>query len=152
MLHAAPYSAVETTVAGQWLQCNGVAVSRTTYSALFSALNALGLPFGAGNGSTTFNIPDLRGRVPVGQGTHADVDALGDSDGQAIASRTPKHNHSVTGIPVGSQFMVQTAGDRDFNFTGPWAVTPASVLVGPQVSAPTDAPAHLVVGSWFIRY
>lgn len=41
-----------------WLKANGAAVSRTTYSALFSAI---GTRFGSGNGSTTFNIPDLRG-------------------------------------------------------------------------------------------
>lgn len=42
-----------------WLKANGAAVSRTTYAALFSAI---GTTFGSGNGSTTFNLPDLRGR------------------------------------------------------------------------------------------
>lgn len=41
-----------------WLKANGAAVSRTTYAALFAAI---GTTFGAGNGSTTFNLPDLRG-------------------------------------------------------------------------------------------
>lgn len=41
-----------------WLECNGAAVSRTTYAALFSAVSTL---YGAGDGSTTFNLPDLRG-------------------------------------------------------------------------------------------
>lgn len=41
-----------------WLECNGQAVSRTTYAALFAAI---GTTFGAGDGSTTFNLPDLRG-------------------------------------------------------------------------------------------
>jgi microcystin-dependent protein len=46
-----------------WLLCDGSAVSRTTYAALFAAI---GTTYGAGNGSTTFNVPDLRGRTPVG--------------------------------------------------------------------------------------
>ncbi len=49
----------------KWLGCNGSAISRTTYSALFNVFNALvpPLPFGNGDGSTTFNLPDLRGAV-----------------------------------------------------------------------------------------
>lgn len=46
-----------------WLLCDGSAVSRTTYSGLFTVI---GTTFGAGDGSTTFNVPDLRGRVPAG--------------------------------------------------------------------------------------
>lgn len=47
-----------------WLFCDGREVSRSAYSALFSAI---GTQFGAGNGSTTFNLPDLRGRVSAGR-------------------------------------------------------------------------------------
>lgn len=46
-----------------WLLCNGDAVSRTTYAALFAVI---GTTFGTGDGSTTFNVPDFRGRVPAG--------------------------------------------------------------------------------------
>lgn len=49
-----------------WLFCDGSAVSRSTYAALFAVI---GTTYGAGDGSTTFNLPDLRGRVPVGVGT-----------------------------------------------------------------------------------
>lgn len=78
-----------------YLLCEGQAVSRTTYAALFSAI---GTTYGVGDGSTTFNVPDPRGRVPVGLGTHADVNALGDNDGEAtVANRRPKHTHSVSG-------------------------------------------------------
>lgn len=54
-----------------WLLCYGQAVSRTTYAALYSAI---GVAYGSGDGSTTFNLPDLRGRVPAG------VDNMGGSD------------------------------------------------------------------------
>jgi microcystin-dependent protein len=49
-----------------FLACDGLAVSRTTYADLFAAI---GTSFGAGDGVNTFNVPDLRGRAPVGQGT-----------------------------------------------------------------------------------
>lgn len=48
-----------------WLSCDGSLVSRTTYAELFTAI---GINFGAGDGSTTFKLPDMRGRVPLGAG------------------------------------------------------------------------------------
>ena len=57
-----------------WLLCDGTAVSRTTYSALFGILSTT---YGAGDASTTFNVPDMRGRVPVGVGTGAGGGAAG---------------------------------------------------------------------------
>jgi microcystin-dependent protein len=50
---------------GGWIWCNGQVVSRSTYNALW---NAIGTAYGAGDGSTTFAVPDLRSRVPVGAG------------------------------------------------------------------------------------
>ena len=59
--------AANSTPSG-YLLCNGAAVSRTTYSALFSAIGTI---YGTGDGSTTFNLPDLRGRYIEGQHNHA---------------------------------------------------------------------------------
>jgi prepilin-type N-terminal cleavage/methylation domain-containing protein len=87
-----------------WLLCDGRAISRADYSALF---NAIGTTYGAGNGSTTFNLPDLRGRVAVGMdnmgGTSADritastADTLGGSGGEELhtlsTSEMPAHSH-----------------------------------------------------------
>lgn len=56
-----------TTSLTGFLLCNGAAVSRTTYAALFAAI---GTKFGAGDGSTTFNLPDLRGRFLQGAASH----------------------------------------------------------------------------------
>ena len=77
-----------------FLSCDGSAVSRSTYSQLFAVI---GVAYGAGDGGTTFNVPDFRGRGPVGyaaSGGHADVAALGLNEGIALASRRPRHGHS----------------------------------------------------------
>jgi microcystin-dependent protein len=50
-----------TTAPTGWLACDGTAISRTTYASLFTSI---GTSFGVGDGSTTFNLPDLRGRFP----------------------------------------------------------------------------------------
>lgn len=57
-------------------------------------------PYGLGDGSTTFNLPDAPGRVLVaaaGSAGHADVRALGANDGIAVANRRPKHQHTPHG-------------------------------------------------------
>lgn len=59
-----------SSIPSGWLDCDGSAVSRTTYAALFTAI---GTTWGVGNGSTTFNLPDLRGRYTVGAGTGTKV-------------------------------------------------------------------------------
>jgi hypothetical protein len=53
-----------TTAPSGFLLCDGTAVSRTTYAALFAII---GTASGAGDGSTTFNLPDMRGRFPMGK-------------------------------------------------------------------------------------
>ena len=62
-----------------WLLCQGQAVSRTTYAQLFSVI---GTTYGSGDGSTTFNLPDMRGRVAVG----SDANSLGSRVGAETRS------------------------------------------------------------------
>lgn len=63
-----------------WLICDGSAISRTTYQDLF---NVIGTTFGAGDGSTTFNLPDMRLRAAVGVDTRdSDLDAVGKTYGE----------------------------------------------------------------------
>ena len=50
-----------------WLLCNGGEVNRTTYQTLFGVISTT---YGVGNGNTTFNLPDLRGRLPAGSGQY----------------------------------------------------------------------------------
>jgi microcystin-dependent protein len=63
-----PYAG--STAPSGWLLADGSAVSRTTFAALFSAISTT---FGAGDGSTTFNLPDMRGKFPVGAGTAGSI-------------------------------------------------------------------------------
>jgi hypothetical protein len=70
-----------TTAPSGWLLCQGQAISRTTYSDLFSAI---GTTFGAGNGSTTFNLPDLREATTKGAGLSGKSAIHYDSDGVAL--------------------------------------------------------------------
>jgi microcystin-dependent protein len=74
-----------------WLMCNGQAVSRTTYSALFSLI---GTTYGTGDNTTTFNIPDLMGRTPIGVGSGSGLSTrlLGDKVG---AESLPAHVHTI---------------------------------------------------------
>jgi hypothetical protein len=149
LLRAASYTTTETAVEGRWLQCNGAAVSRTTYAALFAYLNSLtpALPFGVGNGSTTFTLPDLRGRTPYATGEHSTVDAMGDSDGTAIASRGPSHNHVTTIVAHGS------GGNNNTAFgLGDVGVSSTNVNYTSGGGGALNVPGYLVVGSWFIKY
>jgi microcystin-dependent protein len=61
-----------------WLLCDGAAVSRTTYADLFAAI---GTAYGTGDGSTTFNVPDLRQAFPLGKAASGTGAALGDTGG-----------------------------------------------------------------------
>jgi microcystin-dependent protein len=93
-----------TSVPTGWLLCNGSAVSRTTFSALFAIT---GTTFGAGNGSTTFNLPNLMDRFVVGAGSAYARNATGgttthnhtgNTDGTALGiTQIPRHNHTIGG-------------------------------------------------------
>ncbi len=78
-----------------YLLCDGTAVSRTTYAALFTAISTT---YGAGNGSTTFNLPNLKGRVPVGlDSSQTEFDVRGETGGAKThtltTSEMPVHTH-----------------------------------------------------------
>jgi len=78
-----------------WLLCDGAAVSRTTYATLFTAI---GTTYGAGNGSTTFNLPDMRGRVAAGK----------DDMGGTAANRLTGTSGGVDGLTLGSAGGLET--------------------------------------------
>lgn len=75
-----------STVPDGWLWCDGSAISRTTYASLF---NVIGISYGAGDGSTTFNLPDLRNRVLEGGNDMGDL--------RYISAGLPSYIHSHSG-------------------------------------------------------
>ena len=85
-----------TTAPSGWLKCEGQAISRTTYATLYAAI---GTAWGVGDGSTTFNVPDLRGMFVRGTGTNAtgsSSGAVGPSVGSYAADTYLNHSHAVT--------------------------------------------------------
>ena len=82
------------TAPSGFLVCNGAAVSRTIYSALFAVV---GTTFGAGDGTTTFNLPDFDNRFAVGAGDLYSVGATGGSKDAVVVS----HTHTATSVDAG---------------------------------------------------
>jgi len=77
-----------------WLLCNGTAISRTTYATLFAII---GTTFGSGDGSTTFNVPDYRDRMPIGAGSTYSPNSNGGSASTTLSTvNLPSHTHAFT--------------------------------------------------------
>ncbi|MHB1430382.1 MAG: phage tail protein [Rhodocyclaceae bacterium] len=85
-----------------WLRANGAAVSRETYAALFAAI---GTTYGAGDGATTFNLPDLRGEFVRGFDDGRGVDS-GRVFGSAQTHAYASHTHNVT------SYTAETGGNN----------------------------------------
>ena len=97
--NAIPAGVVEmfagSTAPTGYLLCDGSAVSRTTYSKLFTAI---GTTYGSGDGSTTFNVPNVKGKVPVGRDSgDTSFDTLGETGGEKThiltVAEMPAHKH-----------------------------------------------------------
>lgn len=101
-----------------YLLCYGQAVSRSTYATLFTAI---GTAYGIGDGTTTFNVPDLRGRIPAGK------DDMGGSAASRLTSTTMTPDGVTLAAVGGTQTHTLTAGE-------------SAVLT--YTSTPTD-PGHL---------
>lgn len=120
----APYAA--TTAPTGWLLCDGSAVSRSTYAALFSVISTT---FGVGDNSTTFNVPDLRGRIPVALDNLGGSDAgrlsvantLGGTGGAQTHTLTsaemPAHTHTTGEAISGGGFIAFTGGAQGLTTT-----------------------------------
>lgn len=119
-----------TTAPTGYLVCDGTAISRSTYSDLFGVI---GTTYGAGNGTTTFNLPDLRGRHPLGAGTGVGLTArsLGGQGGAETVTldptMMPSHTHTGTtasngahthGVTDPGHAHTQTTINDDYNNSG----------------------------------
>lgn len=123
---AVAHFAMSTAPSG-WLKANGALVSRTTYAALFAAI---GTTFGAGDGATTFKLPDLRGEFLRGWDDGRGVDA-GRVMGSWQADEFKSHSHTVAqGSTAGSvaSFMDAT-GTTQTQATGGAETRPRNIAM-----------------------
>jgi microcystin-dependent protein len=103
-----------------WLKANGAAISRSTYAALFAAI---GTTYGAGDGSTTFNVPDLRGEFVRSLDDGRGVDS-GRGIGTAQSHQMQTHTHNVNSGGGGSGVNYSTFnGAFNSSFTGTTSAT-----------------------------
>lgn len=130
-----------------YLACDGAAVSRATYAALFAII---GTTWGAGDGSTTFNVPDLRGKFIVGKaaaGTFATLAGAGGAETAAL----PNHAHSVN-LTTGTESGTATVAAGAVTVAGANHTHAVSGNTGNPTTNPTIAtlPPYAVV-SWVIK-
>ena len=97
-----------------WLLCDGSNVSRTTYYLLFLAI---GTTYGAGDGSTTFTLPNLKGKIPVGlDASQTEFDTLGETGGEKAHTLTtnemPSHSHTIND-PSHTHTYTTRTGNQD---------------------------------------
>lgn len=122
-----------------WLKANGVAVSRTTYAALFAAI---GTTYGAGNGSTTFNIPDLRGEFIRGFDDGKGIDS-GRVFGSSQSSANLSHSHKTDGTDDGNEHAVRLGADGAFDFASQTAsVNDMAYITGSITGASGESEAR----------
>jgi microcystin-dependent protein len=113
-----------------WLAADGTAVSRSTYAALFAAISTT---YGAGDGSTTFDLPDLRGYFVRGSGTNSDATASG-TFGAKQADAFKAHTHTTEGFASsstqGGVFGInQVFGGTTTGSTGGTETRPANIAM-----------------------
>jgi microcystin-dependent protein len=127
-----------------WLKCQGQAVSRATYTNLWNALGTTSSPWGQGDGSTTFNVPNLQGVVIIGVGTNAThsltARALaayyGEENHTLVLSETPVHNH-----PFSANTGTESVGHTHASVNGYEPIVQASGSFGRVVGGTNDAQA-----------
>lgn len=125
--------------------CDGTAYSRTVEKRLF---DAIGTAYGAPDASS-FNVPDLRERIPVGRGSKTGISQLGQNENQPLGSRGPQHNHGSHSHAQARENVSLTPGSTPYSITGSGAggttgPSTSAVQVGPS-GTPQDGPAFQVV-------
>ena len=151
-----------TSAPSGWLLCDGAAVSRTTYAGLFSVIST---GYGSGNGSTTFNVPNLMGRVVAGKETTATLltAAVGGVDGATLGAvggiqgitlttaQLPSHTHTGTTGTESATHTHTTTGSAafggsntaNFNLSGGGTSVPTPTVNLQSLSTGTESAAHV---------
>lgn len=140
-----------------WLLCDGSAVSRTTYADLYAVI---GTTYGVGDGSTTFNVPNAKGKMVVGyDSTDTSFDALGETGGAKTNTLTttqlPAHTHSVnppaTASTSSGTHSHTVGGNASWGSSGGWGISEDSTASsnGALTTNSTGAHTHTVdIGSF----
>ena len=152
------FTFASTTVPSGYLECNGAAVSRSTYATLFAAISTT---FGVGDGSATFNLPDLRGQFVRGWANNAT--GTGD-DGRSFASsqsdQNKTHGHTASVTDPGHKHVTKGHGTQDdggSNVTGSTSGGTSSTSMndantGISVSVASDGGAEVRVKNIALMY
>lgn len=143
-----------TRVPNGWLECNGQAVSRSTYADLFAEI---GVAFGAGNGTTTFNLPDFRDRFPLAAGSS--FPTIGATGGAATHTLTSSEVPATRVVFDGGSWdgydppFGQGVGGAGINITGGQRSTldESKLKVDGGGQAHNNMPPYQVAGGWVIR-
>lgn len=119
-----------SSVPSGYLECNGAAVSRSTYATLFAAI---GTTYGTGDGSTTFNLPELRGEFIRGWDDGRGVD-VARTLGSSQSDEFKAHTHSVTALSVLASFgsVEEARGNPD------WQLSSATGSAGGSETRPRN--------------
>ena len=147
-----------TSAPSGYLMCDGSAVSRSTYATLFAVVSTT---YGSGDGTTTFNLPNLKGRVPVGfDASQTEFDSLGENGGEKTHTLTtaemPSHNHGGAVTGTGTHIHTIRNGSADTNknvSSGSVALSNASAYTTASsegghahgISAQGDGTAHNIL-------
>lgn len=139
-----PYGSPETP--DNWLSCNGQAVSRTTYSHLFKVI---GTSYGAGDGSTTFNLPDKRGRVSVGYDPDQELF-------NKVGAHVGANTHTLTVEEMPSHSHLWTYGYGGGSYTSYAAAATGKLLSADATTTTGGGKAHSIlqaseVDHWIIK-
>ena len=103
-----------------WLQCNGAAVSRTTYAALFAKI---GTKYGSGNGSTTFNLPNLHHKFIEGTTTSSEVGRSVSAGLPNITGYTGAAWDDMSGGVTGAFYFSKNATEAGNGLSGYWGIS-----------------------------
>lgn len=128
-----------------WLICDGSEVSRITYSSLFEVVGTL---YGEGDGETTFNLPDLSGRVLIGASDSHTMASHGGEESHVLSiSEMPEHTHSVpphghnSSITASTPVLSHTITQAAFTYSAPNGTMGANNHGGPTLYNGTTATA-----------
>lgn len=138
-----PYGGISAPTG--FLLCNGAAIDRTTFADLFAVL---GTTYGVGDGSTTFNIPNMNGRTPIGAGTY--TDPVSGSVTRTLGASSGAAAHQLVDAENGAHTHVQNAHAHGITDPGHAhnIVALASPSGGLDVVARIDASASASLGGY----